>query len=124
MSDKDISHVIGKGGKNIEKVEDVLGIDIDVLQTTEEPRKKAKNREKGSRQKAAAQADVEVTDRHVIATSDAMPGDIVDVLIDDEYLFTATIGRGGEIKVTKGTNIANRILDALDCDARITMRSA
>jgi ATPase len=124
VSDKDISHVIGKGGKNIEKVEDVLGIDIDVLQTTEEPRKKAKNREKGSRQKAAAQADVEVTDRHVIATSDALPGDIVDVLIDDEYLFTATIGRGGEIKVTKGTNIANRILDALDCGARITMRSA
>jgi ATPase len=124
VSDKDISHVIGKGGKNIEKVEDVLGIDIDVLQTTEEPRRKVKAREKGPPQKATASAEVELTDRHVIVTSDARPGDIVDVLIDDEYLFTATIGRSGEIKVTKGTNIANRILDALDCDARITMRSA
>ena len=60
----------------------------------------------------------------MIVTSDARPGDIVDVLIDDEYLFTATIGRSGEIKVTKGTNIANRILDALDRGARIMMRSA
>ena len=124
VSDKDISHVIGKGGKNIEKVEDVLGIDIDVLQTTEEPRRKVKAREKGPPQKATASAEVELTDRHVIVTSDARPGDIVDVLIDDEYLFTATIGRSGEIKVTKGTNIANRILDALDRGARIMMRSA
>jgi len=124
VSDKDISHVIGKGGKNIEKVEDVLGIDIDVLQTTEEPQRKVKDREKAPPQKATASAEVELSDRHVIVTSDARPGDIVDVLIDDEYLFTATIGRSGEIKVTKGTNIANRILDALDRGARIMMRSA
>ncbi|HYC20245.1 MAG TPA: KH domain-containing protein, partial [Candidatus Bathyarchaeia archaeon] len=124
VSDKDISHVIGKGGKNIEKVEDVLGIDIDVLQTTEEPQRRVKNRENAPPQKATARAEVELTDRHVIVTSDARPGDIVDVLIDDEYLFTATIGRSGEIKVTKGTNIANHILDALDRGARIMTRSA
>jgi ATPase len=123
VSDRDISHVIGKGGKNIEKVEDVLGIDIDVLQTEEESRR-SKDRQKEAPQKAPSNAEIDLADRHVIVTSNARPGEIVDVLIDDDYLFTATIGRGGEIKVTKGTNIANRILDALDRGARIMMRGA
>jgi ATPase len=123
VSDRDISHVIGKGGKNIEKVEDVLGIDIDVLQTNDESRR-SQDRQKEVPQKASENAEIDLADRHVIVTSNARPGEIVDVLIDDDYLFTATIGRGGEIKVTKGTNIANRILDALDRGARIMMRSA
>ncbi|MGZ4880449.1 MAG: ATPase, T2SS/T4P/T4SS family [Halobacteriota archaeon] len=123
VSDKDISHVIGKGGKNIEKVEDVLGIDIDVLETNEESRR-SQDRQKEFPQKAPQNAEIDLADRHVIVTSNARPGEIVDVLIDDDYLFTATIGRGGEIKVTKGTNIANRILDALDRGGQIMMRSA
>jgi ATPase len=124
VSDRDISHVIGKGGKNIEKVEDTLGIDIDVLQATDDLPKMPKDLEPESPPKALVDAEIDLSGRHVIVTSDARPGDIVDVFIDNEYLFTATIGRGGEIKVTKGTNIANRILDALDRGARITMRSA
>jgi ATPase len=124
VSDRDISHVIGKGGKNIEKVEDILGIDIDVLQATDDSPKMPKDLEPESPPKAPVDAEIDLSGRHVIVTSDARPGDIVDVFIDNEYLFTATIGRGGEIKVTKGTNIANRILDALDRGARITMRSA
>jgi ATPase len=123
VSDRDISHVIGKGGKNIEKVEDALGIDIDVLQTNGESQRSQDN-QKEAPQKATKNAEIDLADRHVIVTSNARPGEIVDVLIDDDYLFTATIGRGGEIKVTKGTNIANRILDALDRGARIMMRSA
>ncbi|MGZ4903688.1 MAG: ATPase, T2SS/T4P/T4SS family [Halobacteriota archaeon] len=124
VSDRDISHVIGKGGKNIDKIEDALGIDIDVLEMHEEPRKKTKEHEKERASKLAIKADVELSDKHVIITSDAQAGDIVDVLIDDAYLFTATIGRGGEIKVTKGTNIANRIVDALDQGQHIVVRSA
>jgi ATPase len=123
VSDRDISHVIGKGGKNIEKVEDALGIDIDVLQTNDESQR-SQDTQKEVPQKATKNAEIDLADRHVIVTSNARPGEIVDVLIDDDYLFTATIGRGGEIKVTKGTNIANRILDALDRGARIMMRSA
>src|SRR5665647_2855740 len=123
VSDRDISHVIGKGGKNIEKVEDALGIDIDVLQTNGESQR-SQDTQKEVPQKATKNAEIDLADRHVIVTSNARPGEIVDVLIDDDYLFTATIGRGGEIKVTKGTNIANRILDALDRGARIMMRSA
>ncbi len=130
VSDRDISHVIGKGGKNIDKIEDTLGIDIDVLERAEEPRKKqkepvpVKEREKERPSKPTVQADVELSDKHVIITSDAQAGAIVDVLVDDSYLFTATIGRGGEIKVTKGTNIANRIIDALDQGHPIMVRSA
>lgn len=124
VSDRDISHVIGKGGKNIDKIEDTLGIDIDVLEMHEEPRKKTKEPEKERTSKLTVKADVELSDKHVIITSDAQAGDIVDVLIGDAYLFTATIGRGGEIKVTKGTNIANRIIDALDQGQPVMVRSA
>ncbi|HYA60452.1 MAG TPA: PINc/VapC family ATPase [Candidatus Acidoferrum sp.] len=119
VSDKDISHVIGKGGKTIERIEEALGIDIDVEPATEKPRK---GYEVGASKFTASQAEVEFSDKHVVITSDASPGDIVDVLIDDEYLFTATMGRGGEIKVTKGTNIANRIINAIDLGERIMIR--
>ncbi|HXY88599.1 MAG TPA: PINc/VapC family ATPase [Candidatus Acidoferrales bacterium] len=119
VSDKDISHVIGKGGKTIERIEEVLGIDIDVEPTTEKPRK---GYEVETSKLTASQAEVEFSDKHVVITSNASAGDIVDVLIDDEYLFTATMGRGGEIKVTKGTNIANRIINAIDLGERIMIR--
>jgi ATPase len=119
VSDRDISHVIGKGGKTIEKIEEALGIDLDIEPIAERPRK-----EHGVEPSklTASLAEVEFTDRHVVITSDASAGDIVDVLIDNEYLFTATMGRGGEIKVTKGTNIANRIINAIDLGERIMIR--
>jgi ATPase len=119
VSDRDISHVIGKGGKTIEKIEEALGIDLDIELIAEKPRK-----EHGveTSQLTDSLAEVEFTDRHVVITSDASAGDIVDVLIDNEYLFTATMGRGGEIKVTKGTNIANRIINAIDLGERIMIR--
>jgi ATPase len=119
VSDRDISHVIGKGGKTIEKIEEVLGIDIDVEPITEKPKKV---REVETPKLSTSRAEVEFTDRHVVITSNALAGDIVDVLIDNEYLFTATMGRGGEIKVTKGTNIANRIMSAIDSGERIMIR--
>jgi ATPase len=119
VSDRDISHVIGKGGKTIEKIEETLGIDLDIEPIAVKPRK-----ERGTEtpKLTASSADVEFTDKHVVITSDASAGDIVDVLIDNEYLFTATMGRGGEIKVTKGTNIANRIVNAIDLGERIMIR--
>lgn len=119
VSDRDISHVIGKGGKTIEKIEEVVGIDIDVEPITE---KLMKEREVETPKLSTSLAEVEFTDRHVVITSNASAGDIVDVLIDNEYLFTATMGRGGEIKVTKGTNIANRIINAIDLGERIMIR--
>jgi ATPase len=119
VSDRDISHVIGKGGKTIEKIEEALGIDLDIEPIAAKPRK-----ERGveTPKPTASSADVEFADKHVVITSDASAGDIVDVLIDNEYLFTATMGRGGEIKVTKGTNIANRIINAIDLGERIMIR--
>ena len=127
VSDKDISHVIGKGGKTIEKIEEALGIDLDIEPIAAKPRKERgmetpKLRGMETPKLTASPADVEFTDKHVVITSDASAGDIVDVLIDNEYLFTATMGRGGEIKVTKGTNIANRIINAIDLGERIMIR--
>ena len=127
VSDRDISHVIGKGGKTIEKIEEALGIDLDIEPIAAKPRKERgmetpKLRGMETPKLTTSPADVEFTDKHVVITSDASAGDIVDVLIDNEYLFTATMGRGGEIKVTKGTNIANRIINAIDLGERIMIR--
>lgn len=127
VSDRDISHVIGKGGKTIEKIEEALGIDLDIEPIAAKPRKERgmetpKLRGMETPKLTDSPADVEFTDKHVVITSDASAGDIVDVLIDNEYLFTATMGRGGEIKVTKGTNIANRIINAIDLGERIMIR--
>ena len=51
-----------------------------------------------------------------------LSGKVVEVLGDGEFLFTATIGRKGEIKVGRKTNIGQQILDILSVEGEISAR--
>ena len=46
---------------------------------------------------------------------------LVEVRVGDEYLFTATVGRGGEVQVSRGSAIAEELEDAIDRKQRITV---
>jgi ATPase len=48
----------------------------------------------------------------------------VEVHADGEYLFTATVGRGGEVQVSRGSAIADELEAALDRKARVTVLPA
>ena len=52
------------------------------------------------------------------------PGETVEVCVDGEYLFTATVGRRGQIQVTRGTAIAEVLERAIDVGRQIVAGSA
>jgi ATPase len=132
VEEDDISYVIGKGGGRIADVEDRLGIDIDVQTHEENP---ANHRgDGGSSQKSASSGNTprdvtddmmtvtpEVTSRHVVVRLDEHVGETVEIRADNEYLFTATVGRGGDIQVSRGSAIADDLEAAIDRRAEITV---
>ncbi len=53
------------------------------------------------------------TKRHVMLTlGDRYAGETVEILAGGKYLFTATPGKGGQIKVPKGSTLVDRLLKA------------
>jgi len=130
VDDDDISAVIGKGGGRISDVEDRLGLDIDVRTHEERPDAGgAGGRSQGSSgapggNAAGAEGEVvapDITGNHVVVPADGHVGDTVEIRADGEYLFTATVGRGGEIQVSRGSAIAEELEAAIDRGKGITV---
>ena len=122
VDDDDISYVIGKGGGRISKIEDRLGIDIDVRTFDERPGGKSGTGGGGGGAEAAGElVTPEVTTRHVVIPLGDHHGETVEVQADGEYLFTATVSRGGEIQVSRGSAIAEELEAAIDHGRKITV---
>ncbi|MBP1985833.1 PINc/VapC family ATPase [Halolamina salifodinae] len=122
VEEDDISYVIGKGGGRISEIEDRLGIDIDVRTHDENPSPSTSSDEEtsvGSPQGEVVQP--EITSRHVVLRLDEHVGDTVEVRADGDYLFTATVGRGGDVQVSRGSAIAEQLEDAIDRKQQITV---
>ena len=95
IGEKYIPRIIGKKGKKIEKLEGVLNISIDVRALEEKTENKIDIR-------------ISETENYLLLQLDKkLSGKMIKVFADDVYLFTATIGRKGEIKVGKKTNIGH-----------------
>jgi len=129
VSGDDISHVIGKGGGRIQDIEDRLGITIDVRTLDEREGQAGAGAGGGAAETGASGPGAgeivapEVTSQHVIIPiDDGRAGETVEVQADGEYLFTATVGRGGEIKVSRGSAIAEELERAIDRESMITVR--
>jgi ATPase len=125
VEDDDISYVIGKGGGRISEVEDRLGIDIDVRTHAEKPSGVGGSDGGGTsgRSEDGVVVTPEITSKHVVidAGGAAEVGETVEVRADDEYLFTATVGRGGEMQVSRGSAIADELERAIDGERRLTV---
>jgi ATPase len=103
------ARVIGKAGKNIDQIEKNLGMHIDV-RTKDET--------------AVASPNVEETGKHIIIWLEGHAGESVDVYIGDEPLFTATVGRRGDIRVAKSSEMAKKMLKRLKKGERIEIQRA
>jgi ATPase len=97
--------VIGKAGRNIEQIEKVLGLHIDV-QTIEDK----------------FFPEVEETARHLIIWIGEGAGESVEVYVGDDMIFTATIGRRGDIRMAKSSEMAKTIMRRLKRKERIEVR--
>lgn len=122
VEDDDISAVIGKGGGRISQIEDRLGIDIDVRSFEERPSDQDAVSE--STQQTGDIVTPEVTARHIVIPLEEYAGETVEVSADDEYLFTATVSRGGEVQVSRGSAIAEELERAIDDRREITVSSS
>jgi ATPase len=128
VTEGDIGTVIGKGGGRIADIENRLGIDIDVRTHDEKPGGSgpggAADNGRGDGQVGAERGTVvapEITSRHVVIDVDDGVGETVEVRADGEYLFTATVGRGGEVQVSRGSAIAEELEDAIDRNRTVTV---
>ncbi|ESS08842.1 MAG: ATPase, PilT family [uncultured archaeon A07HN63] len=125
VEEGDIASVIGKGGGRISDIEDRLGIDIDV-RTHEENSGAGATAANGAgggveAKPAGEVVQPEITARHVVIRMDDHVGETVEVRADDEYLFTATVGSGGDIQISRGSAIAEELEDAIDRKQQITV---
>ncbi|WP_224270243.1 PINc/VapC family ATPase [Haloprofundus salinisoli] len=129
VEENDISYVIGKGGGRITDIEERLGIDIDVRTHDENPKMgsagSAGNASGGGGGRVGEPdgeiVTPEITSRHIVVRMDGHVGETVEVRAGGEYLFTATVGRGGDIQVSRGSAIADELEDAIDRKQRITV---
>lgn len=104
MDEEYIPKLIGKKGKTIDEVEKRIGISIGV-----EPFH-ARNKQLDERYKI----DVELAGNYAVLNfGKENIGTPYDILVDEEYLFTATVGKKGTIKIKKDIELATIIMDAL-----------
>ncbi|WP_435073093.1 PINc/VapC family ATPase [Halorubrum sp. HHNYT27] len=135
VSEGDIGTVIGKGGGRIADIENRLGIEIDVRTHDEKPKDASGAGGSGGRggrganeagggqvgEERGTVVQPEITSRHVVIDVEDGVGETVEVRADGEYLFTATVGRGGEVQVSRGSAIAEELEDAIDRKRTVTV---
>jgi len=101
VDNESIPKLIGKDGRNIDKIEDKLGFHIDV-----QPKVKDLGEE--------IDFEVDETGAYVVfeCGKDLM-GENANIYIDKEYLFTATVGKNGSVKITKDSELGRELISAL-----------
>ncbi len=103
VAKEDIPAVIGKGGKNVDRIERKLGIHLDIRERVKE------KKEKHGISRIIPR--VERSKKYVILTVKELSGETVDVFSGEDYLFTATAGRKGDVKIGKENDAAFRIIE-------------
>ncbi len=93
--------VIGKGGSTIKELEKMLNIHIDV-----EPRLRSLGKE--------LQYSISETGNSLnILLDESVIGSQVDIYIDNEFLFSAMVGKHAKVKVSKSSEIGKQLIDAM-----------
>ncbi|HTX44425.1 MAG TPA: PINc/VapC family ATPase [Methanocella sp.] len=117
---KDIPAILGKGGKTIGQIEKAAGVRIDVRATEEEGEEEfVAPAEEGD----GIPVSMEEVKKHVILNvGKKHAGQTVEVLAGGDYLFTATVGRSGTIKIPRGSSLMERIVNTRARGEPITAR--
>ncbi|MCR5026833.1 MAG: PINc/VapC family ATPase [Methanobrevibacter sp.] len=104
-----IPKIIGKNGKRIAEIEEKVGISLGV-EVIEE-----------SYNKAPFEIDIIHTKKQLILDLGRENGNSnFDILIGGEYLLTATTSKKGEIKIKKGIELSDFIIEAIELGLEIT----
>ena len=110
VPESDIARIIGKQGVSITRIEEKLGIGIDIKSLDE------KYNVKGA---AKEQKDVSFEISHkknqlLIELGIDMQNRDVDIYVNEEFILSAKAGKTGTIKIKKSNNIGRRLMEALN----------
>lgn len=110
IPDEYVPKIIGKNGKRIAEIEDEIGISLGVEVIDEKPVNKA-----------PFEVDIVHTRKQLILDLGRENGrQNFDVYIEGEYLLTATTSKKGEIKIKKGIELSDFIIEAIEMGLKIT----
>ncbi|WP_407416349.1 PINc/VapC family ATPase [Methanobrevibacter sp.] len=105
-----VPKIIGKNGKRIAEIEEKIGISLGVEVIEEMPKNSA-----------PFEIDIIHTKNQLILDLGRENGrSNFDVLIDGEYLLTATTSKKGEIKIRKNNEMTDMIIEAIEMGLEIT----
>lgn len=110
IPDEYVPKIIGKNGKRIAEIEDEIGISLGVEVIEEKPVNSA-----------PFEVDIVHTRKQLILDLGKENGrQNFDVYIEGEYLLTATTSKKGEIKIKKGIELSDFIIEAIEMGLKIT----
>jgi len=113
VEERHLPSLIGRKGRKIAKLEKKLGLSIDV-------RTLGGSREPEGREGETLGVEVRETKQYLhLVLGKEHAGRMVKFYAGDEYLFVATIGRKGEVKLAKNTEIAESLMRHLERGAEI-----
>jgi len=123
VPDIDIARIIGKQGANITRLEERLGIGIDIKSLEEKYHKNTINNIKGA---AKEHKDIAFQIEHkkdqlLIELGIDMQNKDVDIYTGDEFVLSAKAGKTGAIKIKKDNNIGRRLMEALNRKEKIRL---
>ncbi len=110
IPDEYVPKIIGKNGKRIAEIEESIGISLGVEVIDEKPVNKT-----------PFEVDILHTRKQLILELGRENGrKNFDVFIDNEYLLTATTSKKGEIKIKRGIDLSDFIIEAIEMGLKIT----
>ncbi len=112
VAEADAPLLLGKEGKVLARLEEKLEVPIDVRVM------------KRARARPEFVPEIEETDRHMVLRLDDLIGKQVGVYVNGELLFNATVGRKGDIRITKDSPDIARIRGALEKKEPVLVRPA
>jgi len=121
VPDSDIARIIGKQGSNITRLEEKLGIGIDVKSLEE---KNNENNNLNGTAKEQKEVPFETNfkkNQILIELGIDMQNKNVNIYVGDEFILSAKAGKTGVIKIKKSNNIGRRIMDALNKNEKLRL---
>lgn len=108
-TESDIPALIGRGGRNIEKIEKRVGMRLDV--------RPDKTLALGKQ----SDVEIETTKRHLTLRLPEFASEVVEIFIDEEPAFSGLVSRRGEIRMPKNSQQAIMLYQALKKNKQITV---
>ena len=111
IPDEFIPKIIGKNGKRIAEIEENIGISLGVEVIEDKPVNKA-----------PFEVDIVHTKKQLILDlgKENGGGKNFDIFINNDYLLTATTSKKGEIKIKRGIELSDIIIEAIEMGLAIT----